>query len=342
MENVVLKKINGEVMEINLNKQVSSKPYLVNGERCFEQLIDYSKTSKIDKTVLKTLKKSLYTVIEDLSKSPQGKYLINHYMNQLKTVQTRIDLKNILLKLIEDYKKIILMGENKYIKCPYSPEISCIETTMDTNFDLAISTFIKKLVSIYFENIILNLDNDTLNKLEYLKLKGYSFEQVIFNICEQFNQTFYDNGVYELSKRIFYDVLDNIYERKQTHLCWEGCKNAHPLQCKKITDRIKSRISEYEFITDGYQEIDKAGNIDKFIVSGCKNYEKESEKILTIEQKERAKKAKEALMLHYFDAETIEEAWVIQHDLLVRGELTSGRGKTIPLERIKEFKQKIK
>ena len=100
------------------------------------------------------------------------------------------------------------------------------------------------------------------------------------------------------------------------HLCWENCANAIAGACEKVTEREKKNIADYDFITDGYQIIDEKGEIDAFLVTKCNNYVKVEQNKKTKEEIERLKKLKESLRTEYFDTETVEEAYLLQNELM--------------------------
>ena len=76
----------------------------------------------------------------------------------------------------------------------------------------------------------------------------------------------------------------NIKALAQEHLC-SNCAYSNPIACQKIADifinkledeepmyRPKQPIGEYPEITDGYQILDENNIVQKFVVTGCKNY----------------------------------------------------------------------
>ena len=91
---------------------------------------------------------------------------------------------------------------------------------------------------------------------------------------------------------------------KQIHLCWENCQNARADLCPKIKDKIKKRIEDYKFITDGYQLYDERGNLDQFIVNVCKKYIKEQPKKLDYCETLQLKKD---FITSYYNAENFQE-----------------------------------
>ena len=100
------------------------------------------------------------------------------------------------------------------------------------------------------------------------------------------------------------------------HLCWENCANALAGKCEKVTEREKHSISDYDFITDGIQLFDDNGELDTFIVTKCNNYVKTNQKKKNQEEIQRLKRLREGLRTSYFDTETVEEAYLLQDELL--------------------------
>ena len=124
--------------------------------------------------------------------------------------------------------------------------------------------------------------------------------------------------------------LNDVEEQKMNetcHLCWENCANALPNVCPKVTDRKKHTIDAYDFITDGYQTFDDKGEVDTFIVSKCDNYQKSIRKEKTKEEAEKLRKIKECLRMAYFEADSLEDAYIIQYELEKRGALKNIKGR---------------
>ena len=107
------------------------------------------------------------------------------------------------------------------------------------------------------------------------------------------------------------------------HLC-SCCDNCNPKTCLKIFDLKKRIISEYDFITTGYQVYNSNGEVEKMYVAKCDQYVKypTRKKIKTAEEIEKLKLLKESLKVLYFNAENIEEADNIQIELLEKGQLS--------------------
>lgn len=143
-------------------------------------------------------------------------------------------------------------------------------------------------------------------------------------------------------KHITPEIAKNIKLQKDRHLCSEACANAYTTKCPKIADLIKQDIGKYDFISHGYQIIQPDGELDCFVVQNCKNYEFQEQKGKVKVDKERARKLKESLITNYFDAETYEEAEIIQYELAQRGYITEARGGVINEHKYKVLKKEFK
>ncbi len=100
------------------------------------------------------------------------------------------------------------------------------------------------------------------------------------------------------------------------HLCWENCEFAYADKCPKVANKNKKTIDKYPFVTDGMQLLDDENKVDRFIVTGCNKYKKTVPIERTREELAYLKKVKEGLKMAYFDAGSIEEANVIQYEIV--------------------------
>ena len=111
-----------------------------------------------------------------------------------------------------------------------------------------------------------------------------------------------------------------------THLCWD-CANGCPANCNKVKDIKKKNIEAYPFITSGYQVFNTNGNMDRMIVTECKDYQYIKAEQKTPQEQAKISDARKKLRLLYFGAQTLSQANRIQNDLLDRGQLISPRGR---------------
>lgn len=137
-------------------------------------------------------------------------------------------------------------------------------------------------------------------------------------------------------------VVENKIQNKDCHLCSE-CSNGYPSMCSKVADIHKKEISDYEFITDGFQAFDNNGDSKFFIVERCNNYV--SGKDMHNNKKgqlSKLKKLKHQLAAYYFDTETFEEAYLLQAELVERGHLKLNK-KDLPDSRtLDNMRQRVK
>lgn len=138
------------------------------------------------------------------------------------------------------------------------------------------------------------------------------------------------------------ELLEELKRKEIIHKCGENCKNAYTSKCEKIADYIKKNISEYDFIQSGTQVIDNEGDVEKFLVHDCKNYEEAPNKIHTAEELKRFREARERIRLAYFNTATVEEAYIIQDDLIKRRQLFHAQGKRPTEPQIIEMRKKAK
>ena len=55
------------------------------------------------------------------------------------------------------------------------------------------------------------------------------------------------------------------------HLCFD-CQNAYIGKCKKVYDVNKRGIEDYDFIIDGFQDVNREGVSERLLVMKCKNF----------------------------------------------------------------------
>ena len=133
----------------------------------------------------------------------------------------------------------------------------------------------------------------------------------------------------ELAEMIKQELIeDEKCEDGQYHLCW-NCKNGCPSKCRKVANRIKKNIEDYPFINSGYQIVDNHGEVMRFIVTKCENFDKDENTPKQASEIARLKLAKEKMKALYFGAESKDEADVIQHELARRNLIYGIRGKKL-------------
>ena len=102
-----------------------------------------------------------------------------------------------------------------------------------------------------------------------------------------------------------------------------NCEKGYASKCPKIASDETKSIMDFDFITDGYQIVNKQGELDELIICQCNNYELDHErvKLNTLEAMRRIQRLKESIKILYFDAIDPEEADRVQEDLFRRGQL---------------------
>ena len=123
------------------------------------------------------------------------------------------------------------------------------------------------------------------------------------------------------------------------HLCWKDCSNAYVNKCPKVADIKKKDIGSYDFITDGAQIVEEDGTVDTFIVTGCDLHDVSTKKPL---KGAEAKRAKDSLRMAYFETTTVEEAYIIQKELVDRKLLINPKGRVCDDTTIEEVRKREK
>lgn len=276
------------------------------------------------------------TMIEKISRvSIDDSYdLLSKLYDGLKEVKSIDDLKKIVYMMFDESKDLrqILNPDSKY---EYTNRLLyTLNIQLDNNPELISSIATKQIILLYFKKIISNLDSDKLLLLEKMKLEGSSIDKLL-EICGL--EIDDSNGIGSISKKIFSDAIDYSFFNSQTHLCWENCANC--LTCKKIVDSVKKNITEYDFIESGYQ-IYNNDELERFLVTECKNYVEKKKKIMTEEERQKALKHKVSLRLLYFDTCDLDESYVIQDDMINRGEIVNLRGNFPDPEAMKLYRKR--
>lgn len=324
MKKIVLIKENGIVRKASREKLISSKPYLSTSENCLD--INESNIESIKEETTIKIRKLINHMIVEILKVDGGETAISKLIYQLKIADSKESVLEVTKKLIAGYNHIFSSNRKGLI----------IEEKVKELPELTASVTIKSLISNYFRNMILKLGKDRVEKLEKIKLNGHSIEEILKMLGEQFPEESKANGIYNLFKKVLNDTIDEVFDELQIHLCWEYCTNACITLCQKVNDLPKNNIGTYDFITDGYQTFDEKGNLDKFVVTGCTNYKKSQPKKIPLEE---IKRRKNNLIMMYFDAESVEEAYKEQERLILKGELKNIRGK-LPSAKEKTKKKK--
>ena len=317
MKKVVLKKENG-VTTKGTREIVSNAVYMTTDENCFKDSIKQSNVETYEIEQVQFLNKQLNTIIDNMDYKS-----IEELYGMIKNVKHSKDLKSIYAVFLTKYAQ--MLAEKYELNVSKSTKIKKIidmaKKDIQNNFDLVMSTLIKKIIKRYYVNKMSKNSVETINKLEEMKIRNIPIDYLYKEIGEEFSEQSSKNGVKELSSKILLTTIDELYDSKQLHLCWKNCKNARTDCCEKIEDLPKRTIDNYDFIIDGYQIIDGSGEIDTFVVSKCSNYELQHQKKLNVQERRKLKELKANIFMEYFDAESIEEATEIRDYLIKTGQL---------------------
>lgn len=272
MKKKIIMKSNGVISYSTREVLGNESPLLKESDKCFTGVL--TDVSKENKLLLKDIKLFVYHIISELSKSYKSDIIDSMY-DRLKECNTKEDIINVFNYLYDSYK--IYFGENDKKTSVeayriFAKKTSVYDNYVENNMDIVISIMIKRLIVIHYLKMLTNIKVDDLKQLENLKLSGANCEELFKYVNEEFSDTSVKNGIEELSKKIFFDTIDFVFDERQEHLCWHSCVNSYPLQCRKVFDGVKRNIDEYDFITDGYQIFDKNGEVEHFVVTGCTNY----------------------------------------------------------------------
>ena len=315
MENKIIKKENGKITE-GVRETISDMPYMTDEENCFKKEIGQDTFKNYDLEKVQLLDKQMDKILNDII-TLNDENIIKLY-NMIKSVNNNKDLERVYKTFLVKYAEVL---EEKYNLSIRKSEkikniIALAREEIESNFDIVISTIIKKIIEKYYILKLQNYKRDEINKLEDSKMKGVSIDYFFQELGESFDEQSINNGVKSLSAKILLSTIDKIYDRRQKHLCWENCKNASPNRCEKVRDYVKRSINDYDFIIDGYQILDNNGDVDTFVVSGCSNYEEQKPKKLSNSDGLRIRELKENIFMEYFDAETLEEARNIRNHMI--------------------------
>lgn len=315
MENKIIKKENGKITE-GVREIISDMPYMTDEENCFKKEINQDNFENYNLEKVQLLDKQMDKILNDII-ALNDENIIKLY-NMIKSVNNNKDLEKVYKTFLVKYAEVL---EEKYdVSIRKSEKIKNIialaREEIESNFDIVISTIIKKIIEKYYILKLQNYKRDEINKLEDSKMKGFSIDYFFQKLGESFDEQSINNGVKNLSAKILLSTIDKIYDIRQKHLCWENCKNASPDRCEKVRDYVKRSINDYDFIIDGYQILDNNDKVDTFIVSECSNYEEQKPKKLSNYDGLRIRELKENIFMEYFEAETLEEARNIRNHMI--------------------------
>lgn len=308
--NIQIEKIMGEITKIEKKNFISAKPYLSKKEKCFTDFVDYDNIKYLNAGEINNIKSNIlfrlglltnvddplkvYKVLYDKLRNVNSYESFNdllHYMN--------IGINTILESRPKNYDNII--DTNKQFRDYYNKYK-----------ELIISIITKKVVYSYFELILENLPTRNINKYyQMINIDG-NLNAVLESLNIHFGEIEEKNGIKLLSKKIIYELIFNIYDKRKKHLCGD-CECAYDFSCPKVQNKIKKHISKYPFINSGFQVFNKNGDMKRFVVTDCLCYRTIQEKRKSYEELRDIARTKESIFLAYYDAENMTEARMIQN-----------------------------
>ena len=181
----------------------------------------------------------------------------------------------------DDFAKITNDFMKFYVESEVKPDnLIKYQRMLEEQGSLSVEKTIKEIIQRYIFIKLVKLDRGTdyinISRLENLKYESTPVSE-LFKIANIKNEENTDiPGLQTLIEKSFLDIIDLVYYKKVTNLCFD-CKNGHPGNgedsntCTKI-NIPKEHISKYQFIERGQQYINSIGEQEKFIVEKCKNF----------------------------------------------------------------------
>lgn len=237
---------------------------------------------------------NLKMVIENGLYSKEKPNTIEKIVDMLKRVKTKEDLYFIM----------------SYIKGLETNEMHLrrLKDFYNYNSNLVLSIMTKEILKSYVEMQISKINKDNKEVIEQDLNNGKDLYEILTGLDNNYDKVKTNNGIIELTLRIFNDELEQKLEEKSGMLCW-SCSNGYVDKCSKIKDLKKKSIEEYPFIISGYQVI-KNEEIEKFFITDCKKYRKASNNNQM--SKEELRQAKAKLAALFYGTETLEEGLEMQ------------------------------
>ena len=215
------------------------------------------------------------------------KKIIVSLFNSINNVKTEKDMTKISEKICSIYRTNIEPTKpektvkkyqlNKPIIKEHVVDSREFSNLLSENPELINSLVVKKVLTFYFTKKISAKGCEEINKIEAIKNADIGMEKIIDVLGIKFSEQSKINGVYELSKRLLNDTIDNVFDETQKHLCWD-CQSAFAGQCPKVSDWRKKVISQYDDIIDGYQVVGQNNQLQTFVVTKCKKFKRDTKK----------------------------------------------------------------
>lgn len=234
--------------------------------------------------------------INDFLNTESGITSIRKAMNYIKNATCSDDLENVSSIIINEAIR------NKSIDNKVAENIKSF-FEYDPLFVSSVIT--KSVITEYCSDLVDQMSKKDIINLEVEKVAGNINDgDALLSVDPNFDITSMGNGVFNLTKNIFNAKLDKEFDKNQEVLCWD-CSNGYVSKCSKIADVGFGSIEDYDFITEGTQVL-QGNKVKSFSVTRCQNFELCDGKPKL--SKEEFKKAKESLMLYFYDTDDIDIA----------------------------------
>lgn len=272
MKKKIIKKENGiiTISEKEVFPQVKFNSKLF--EPCFFNITNTNNNKNYHIT-----NEKVQQMIKEIRDSSNGTTIVSELYSNLKEIETYEQLMDFIFLFRKRYNETITSRYHNSHSTYFSGEnriLKTFDSCLKENPQTIINAITKKIISLYYFNLILNSGRKQINNLESLKFNNTPTEELLSLTHEQFSETSKQNGVYDLSKILFSDMIDVAFDRSQKHLCWDNCQNAYVSKCPKIADYPMKDINCYPFITNGYQIITDDHQEEKLVVTECSLYQK--------------------------------------------------------------------
>ncbi len=271
MEKIIYIKNNGETFKGTRTILTHKSPFLKKDEKV--TFVDNKIVKTSDISDIKSANKIVNNLIDELY--CDDKKTIYTFFDSINNVKAEKDMTKISEKICSIYRTNI-----EPTKPEKTVDIEKYGNILKENPELINSIVVKKTLIFYFSKIISSKGYKQIVQLEIMKNSGISMEEIANILGIKFSEQSKKNGVYELSKRLLNDTIDNMYTSTETkekeHLCWK-CQNGTAIDCDKVADCFKKTIDLYDFIEEGYQTYNDNA-LDRFVVKKCKKFKEDTKK----------------------------------------------------------------
>ena len=265
MEKVLVEKHDGVIKTSMIDGIDLQNCVIKQDDDCLKDVIDFTLLESATDEQIKGVKKSFDKIINLISRYAHRNMdmpdVIDDAMNAIIVSDSKDKLISMVQRLLKDYASFKNFDFDKNFKL--------IQNVLENNPDIVLGIFVKGIVYNYYLNLIKNCNKECIAKLVDMKKNNSSFDDMLSYIGKSLPEGTHQNGVYDLSKRMFDSAFNDYYIKGQEHLCTD-CKNF--LRCPKVLSEFSSsNLSDYDFITDGVQ-INEDGETSTLIVTGCDKY----------------------------------------------------------------------